>query len=105
MWKAHEAWRAGDCQVVLALLQVQMHYQWLHEYLIGSADIFFLRGRVAFERIGKPSHRAPFGNMIAIIGADEPMIDRMLAEFDCVHLPRTARVGRSKAGRNEGAAV
>ncbi len=51
-----------------------------------------------FERVGMPSHPAPFGNMVIIYGADGPMIERMLAEFHCVHLPRSARVGRIGSG-------
>ncbi len=96
--KAHRAWKVGECEIVLALLQVQMHHHWVHQYLAGAADIFFLRGRVAFERIGMPSNPAPFGNMVIIYGADEPMIERMLAEFHCVHLPRSARIGRTGSG-------
>ncbi len=94
--KAHQTWKAGDCEVVLALLQVQMHHHWVHEYLAGQADIYFLCGRIAFDRIGKPSKPAPFGNMIIIYGADEAMIGRMLAEFECVHLLKEARVGRRR---------
>jgi hypothetical protein len=66
---------------------------------VGSADIFFLRGRIAFDRIGKPSNPAPFGNMVVIFGADGAMIDRMLDVFNCVHLPRHARVGKACAAR------
>jgi phage N-6-adenine-methyltransferase len=98
--KAHQTWKRGECEIVLALLQVQMHHHWIHEYLAGIAAIFFLRGRVAFERSGMPSHPAPFGNMVIIYGADGPMIERMLAEFHCVHLPRSARVGRTGSGSN-----
>ncbi len=99
MRKAHQTWKAGHCKTVLALLQVQMHHHWVHEYLVGSADIFFLRGRIAFDRIGKPSNPAPFGNMVVIFGADGAMIDRMLDVFNCVHLPRHARVGKACAAR------
>jgi transcriptional regulator with XRE-family HTH domain len=95
MRKANQTWKAGHCKTVLALLQVQMHHHWVHEYLAGQADIFFLRGRIAFDRIGKPRNPAPFGNMIVIFGADERMIQRMLTMFDCVHLPRGARVGKT----------
>ncbi len=93
--KAHQTWKAGDCEVILALLQVQMHHHWVHEYLAGQADIFFLRGRIAFDRIGKPPNPAPFGNMIIIYGADVAIIGKMLKEFACVHLSRTAGVGQA----------
>jgi hypothetical protein len=33
--------------------------------------------------------------MIATYGADDPMVERMLSEFDCVHLPQTARMGKA----------
>jgi hypothetical protein len=32
--------------------------------------------------------------MVILHGADDAMIDRMLVNFDCVHLPRAAAVGR-----------
>jgi hypothetical protein len=39
---------------------------------------------------------APFANMIVLYGADDAMICRMLDNFDCVHLPRTAAVGKAR---------
>jgi hypothetical protein len=75
-----------------------MHHHWVHEYLAEIADIFFLRRRIAFDRIGKPSNPASFGNMIAIYGVDQPMTERMRSEFACAHLPRTDAIGARARG-------
>jgi hypothetical protein len=57
--------------------------------------VFFFEGRIAFEGGDyKPTQQSPFGNMVVLFGADEAMIERMLRNFDCVHLPRRAAVGR-----------
>ena len=99
--KAHRSWREGDCEVVLLLLQTQTHHRWFHNEVVGHADVFFLNGRIAFHRPGHKLGPAPFGNMFVAYGFDEPKVERMLTTFDCVHLPRTARVGnasRSNSG-------
>jgi transcriptional regulator with XRE-family HTH domain len=93
--KAHQAWHAGDCRTVLMLLPVQTHHRWFHDEIVGRAEVFLLSGKIAFERPGLPRAVAPFGNMIVIYGADAAMVGRTLAAFDCVHLPRSAAVGRA----------
>jgi hypothetical protein len=35
--------------------------------------------------------------MLVLYGADQPMVGRVLRNFDCVHLPRTAAVGRAES--------
>lgn len=37
-----------------------------HDYVLGKAEIRFLRGRLKFELDGKPMGTAPFPSMIAI---------------------------------------
>ncbi|WP_414472778.1 DNA N-6-adenine-methyltransferase [Microvirga sp. M2] len=91
--KAHREWEEGRCKVVFALLPVQTHHLWFHEAVVGSADVFFLKGKLTFDRLGQPNTRAPFANLIALYGGDEAMIERLLAIFDCVHLPRMATLG------------
>ena len=93
--KAFESWRKNHCRVVLMLLPVQTHTITFHECVIGHADVFLLRGRIAFVGPSGSKKEAPFPNMIVIYGADPPMITRMLSTFDCVHLPRSAAVGRA----------
>jgi len=92
--KAHEAWSTGECRTIMMLLPVQTQHQFFHTNVVGSADVFFLRGKIAFYRPDLPRTVAPFGNMIVLFGADKTMTDRMLGNFDCVHLPRAAAVGR-----------
>lgn len=79
---------------MLLLLQTQTHHRWFHSEVVGHADVFFLNGRVSFYRPGHQTGPAPFGNKFVAYGFNEPMIGRMLCEFDCVHLPKGARVGR-----------
>jgi hypothetical protein len=78
------------CLMLAMLLPVQTQHQTFHDKIVGSADVFFLRGKIAFDRPGLPQSIAPFANMLVIFGADQAMIARMLANFDCVHLPRGA---------------
>jgi len=92
--KAVESWTSGNCSTVLLLLPVSTQTEAFHRYVVGSADVFFLRGRIAFESLEGRKDVAPFSNMVVLYGADRAMIDRMLANFDCVHLPRAAAVGR-----------
>jgi transcriptional regulator with XRE-family HTH domain len=100
--KSHRSWREGVCKTVLLLLPVQTHHRWFHREVVGSADVFFLNGKIAYDRPGLPRSVAPFGNMIVMYGADAGMIQRTLEQFDCVHLPRNAAVGcRDGSSRSE----
>jgi transcriptional regulator with XRE-family HTH domain len=92
--KARRSWSEGDCETVLLLLQTQCHHRWFHNEVVGYADVFFLNGRISFYRPGHKPGPAPLGNMFVAYGFDETRIERMLSTFDCVHLPRTARVGK-----------
>ena len=90
--RAQRAWVTGECQTVLMLIPVQTQHQVFHEAIVGSADVLFLRGKIAFERPGLPRAPAPFGNLLALFGGDEAMLERLLTTFEGVHLPRGARV-------------
>lgn len=93
--KAYDSWRREECRVLLMLLPVQTHTVAFHDCVVGNADVFLLKGRNAFEGPeGQKKDTAPFPNMFVLFGADEEMIRRMLRSFDCVHLPRTAAIGR-----------
>jgi phage N-6-adenine-methyltransferase len=92
--KAHRSWRDRECRVILMLLPVRTEIHAFHDCLVGTADIFFLRGAIAFERPSGDRAKAPFGSMIVIYGSNERMIERVLDQFDCVHLPRNAGVSR-----------
>jgi phage N-6-adenine-methyltransferase len=93
--KAFDSWKREECRVLLMLLPAQTHTVAFHECAVGSADVFLLKGRIAFEGPdGQKKDRAPFPNMFVLYGADEEMVKRMLSSFDCVHLPRAAAAGR-----------
>ena len=83
----------------MLLLPVQTQHHVFHDRVVGAADVFFLRGRIAFLRLGKPRVIAPFGNKLVVYGASSALIKRILKSFDCVHLSRTAAVGRSAMAR------
>jgi hypothetical protein len=95
--KAVKSWREGECEVVLLLLPARTHQSAFHEAIAGHADIFFLRGRMSFG-LPEGGHIEFFGIMLALYGADGPMIERMLAAFDCVHVPKQAAVLASAVG-------
>lgn len=94
--KAREEWDKGECKVVLMLLPVQTHTVTFHECAVGQADVFLLKGRIAFEGPNGSRKEAPFPLMILLYGADAAMVERVLAYFPCVHLPRVAAVGHGQ---------
>ena len=92
--KALKSWSQGECEVVLLLLPARTHQLAFQEAIAGHADVFFLRGRMSF---GLPDGGQVefFGIMLALYGADEAMVARMLAAFDSIHIPRgAAAIGR-----------
>jgi transcriptional regulator with XRE-family HTH domain len=93
--RAHAAWLAKECRAVALLLPVQTHLVVFHELIVRTADVFFLRNRIRF--ISPDGHRdtAPFPSMLALFGADDDLVERVLAEFRCVHLARTAKQSAS----------
>ncbi len=51
--------------LVVALLPARTDTKWFHEYILGKAEIRFLRGRLKF---GGSKNSAPFPSMIVIWG-------------------------------------
>lgn len=62
--KAWEESRKGA--TVVALLPARVDTGWFHDYILGQAEIRFLRGRVYFRRNGGQVDRAPFPSMIVV---------------------------------------
>ena len=91
--KARASWGSGECVRVLLLLPVRTHVSAFHKEVAGHADVFFLRGALRFGTPSGVRQRAPFASMFVAYGFDEVLVKRMLVAFDCVHLPKTARVG------------
>lgn len=92
--KAHDEWQAGNCKIIFMLLPNRMHQVVWRETVTGKAACFILTGRVRYI-VGPDKDRtaAPFGNVIAIFGATEAIVDKMLRHFDCVYVPVNSRVG------------
>jgi len=75
---------------IMMLLPVRTHTAVFHELVAGRADVFLLRGRVAFIGIDGRQGSAPFGCMIVLFGGDDAMVARARALFDGVHVPRAS---------------
>lgn len=58
---------------VVALLPARTDTKAFHTYILGKAEIRFIRGRVNFEiRRGEKGGRAPFPNMVVIFRQGQP---------------------------------
>ncbi len=64
--KAYEESLRGS--VVVALLKADTSTAWFHDWVLGKAEIRFLRGRVHFVSRNNQITRCPFANIIAIWG-------------------------------------
>lgn len=59
--KCHE--ESKHAKIVL-LIPARTDTRYFHEYIYGKAEIEFLKGRLKFEKFGKPMNSAPFPSMI-----------------------------------------
>ena len=60
--KAWMSVNGNDCMVV-ALLPARTDTKWFHDYILGKAEIRFIKGRLKF---GSCKNAAPFPSMIVI---------------------------------------
>ena len=60
--KAHSQMSKGNSDLVIFLLPVDTSTKWFHDYILGQAEIRFIKGRLRFTE-NKP---APFASMIII---------------------------------------
>ena len=60
--RAYEESQRG--KTVVSLLKGDTSTSWFHDYVLGKAEIRFIRGRLHF--VGTVSDRAPFNSIIAI---------------------------------------
>jgi phage N-6-adenine-methyltransferase len=91
--KAILEWQAGRAKTVVLILYNQMHQSIFHDRLVGTGDLFILRGRIGFidpDNL-QSTGLAPLGNYFAVLGGTEDQAEAMLRAFDCTHLPRTLR--------------
>ena len=68
--KAYESAAAGA--TVVCLIPSRTDTLWFHQYILGKAEVRFLRGRVYFKRNGAPTDRAPFPSAIVVFRPPEP---------------------------------
>lgn len=65
--KAYEESKKIRGRIVM-LLPARTDVAWFHDYVWSKAEVRFLRGRLAFEKNGVKTDRAPFASMIVIYG-------------------------------------
>lgn len=53
---------------VVLLIPARTDRKSFHDYILGKAEIRFLRGRLKFELEGKPIGTAPFPSMVCVFG-------------------------------------
>jgi len=111
--RGFEEWRRGACPIVILLLRSRTDGSLFHDCLVEFGDVFLLRDRIRF--VGADGElrgdRAPFGNIIATLGASDAQARQLAASIECVHIPprqRSAQVRRlainSTATRSGGGA-
>ena len=86
--KAYEESQRGA--LVVGLLPARTDTRWFHEWILGKAEIRFLRGRLHF---GESRYGAPFPSMIVIWGESRRQTQKSLTPVE-----RTDRV-RAEADR------
>jgi hypothetical protein len=57
-----------------------------------------LTGRIRYIDPDREEAVTPFGNTVAIYGGNRRHVDAMLRNFDCVYVPKDARVGVDRSG-------
>lgn len=66
--KALDETTIGQCPLAVLLVPARTDTKWFHEYILGKAEIRFLRGRLRF---GDGAKDAPFPSMVAIFRSKE----------------------------------
>lgn len=64
-WVLKAEQSAKDGAIVVMLLPARTDTKWFHDYILGKAEIRFLKGRLKF---GGANNSAPFPSMIVIFG-------------------------------------
>lgn len=86
--KARREVEKGRTSLVITLVPARTDTRWWHDHVVGRADVWMLRGRLAF---GDGSQAPPFPSAVVAWGADEEHRARMAAAFpDAWNVP-TAR--------------
>lgn len=56
---------------IVMLMPARTDTKWFHNYIYGTAELQFLKGRLRFELEGKPKLGAPFPSMLVIYNAPQ----------------------------------
>lgn len=67
--RVHDQWQAGNIETVVCLVPVRTDSAWFHNTLSADADIYLLRGRVAFLDLHGRRQPTPFSLMVLTLGA------------------------------------
>ena len=73
MQKAHEENRRNNNYIVM-LLPARTDTRWFHNYILGKAEICFIRGRLKF---GGSKNSAPFPSMVVVFRPKMEMLEGM----------------------------
>ena len=65
--KAYEEYKRAGCTIVM-LLPARTDTIWFHDYVLGKAEIRFIKGRLKF---GESKGPAPFPSLVAIYGKED----------------------------------
>ena len=84
--KAKAEVEQGRARCVVALVPSRTDTRWWHEHIAGVADVYLLRGRLAF---GDGEVPAPFPSAVVVWGADSAAVQAMREQLDGAwHVPR-----------------
>ena len=93
MAKARMEAEAGRAGLVIALVPARTDTRWWHDHVAGKADVWLLRGRLAF---GDGTMAAPFPSAIVVWSALEEHRLALIAAFpDAWHVARGEAAGAS----------
>jgi transcriptional regulator with XRE-family HTH domain len=85
---AFRACTSGECELVIGLLPVRTHTKAFHEFVVGTANVILLKGRIKFEGPRGGKDTAPFGCMLVVWGGHDQLVHKLLAQYEGVLLPR-----------------
>ena len=73
-WVEKASESAADGSLVAMLLPARTDTRWFHDYILGKAEVRFLRGRLKF---GNSKNSAPFPSMVVVFRPNLEMLEGM----------------------------
>lgn len=90
--KAVEEWRAGRLTTAIMLLQANLERHWLHDQLLGIADLLIFRATIRFlDENATKEVRVPGSHMLCVLGGSDRLVADLMSAFPCVLVPKDAR--------------